>query len=536
MSGYFSSSALLNATSLYTQLSQSFLATSALATTTPSLDCSTRKKPSEASRHPRLHVAIQAVSVSPLFISMDGGSSSSSSMNGRTSIKARKDDSSISQRRSSDAASQQLQHTMTEAQRSRSPSLFPHISHHPVYDPHYDNEHRIRRARLRLPPLDPRNRFPGDGFDFRRPVMAPVGADRIGDISAADSPMETIDLTREAEPEAPQPAPGSRAQRLPRYGRDIIDISSSEDEAEAQPVGTTPSQSAPTNRPSQTSQRLTRDSESPLFVQQDDDLEFLHSRPLSRLTSRNTSAMPGALDSRREDSDFIDLTESADADDDLLMVGARSISSVNRQQPIMSSGVGVRDANNIQPPMMERLSRYIAAHHNSLPDFGNLAYQSVADFSRIWTSRLDLVNANVSIARNRSHPDRPRNGHTHTTNTSNAQSRHGVGLPLSLNYTNPAFDLNPGSRQSPAVQQYEAPGLAAEGFTRNPGEDEEVVCPNCGKELAVGDEEVQRELWVIKQCGHVSLTSSCERMVADYLLGILWHLCTSSTGAEERWS
>jgi hypothetical protein len=74
-----------------------------------------------------------------------------------------------------------------------------------------------------------------------------------------------------------------------------------------------------------------------------------------------------------------------------------------------------------------------------------------------------------------------------------------------FDYQQPAFDLGIDGGNRPASPKYEPPRDAAPGFTRTPGEDEVVVCPNCGDELATGHNEMKQELWVIKVCGHVSL-------------------------------
>ncbi|KAL2002041.1 hypothetical protein VTN02DRAFT_765 [Thermoascus thermophilus] len=72
-------------------------------------------------------------------------------------------------------------------------------------------------SRLTLPPLPPM-RFPGDGFDFRRPVM-----------SASPQTEEVIDLTNEPDsPPSQRPRhhePGrrpARSSRPPRFGRNIM--------------------------------------------------------------------------------------------------------------------------------------------------------------------------------------------------------------------------------------------------------------------------------------------------------------------------
>jgi pre-mRNA-processing factor 19 len=70
-----------------------------------------------------------------------------------------------------------------------------------------------------------------------------------------------------------------------------------------------------------------------------------------------------------------------------------------------------------------------------------------------------------------------------------------------------AFDLGleGGNRPArPPTPKYEPPTAAEPGFTRSPGEDDVVVCPNCGDELAMGEDDLKQEIWVIKKCGHVS--------------------------------
>jgi hypothetical protein len=59
---------------------------------------------------------------------------------------------------------------------------------------------------------------------------------------------------------------------------------------------------------------------------------------------------------------------------------------------------------------------------------------------------------------------------------------------------------------------------APEGFTRNPAEEDVLVCPACDAELSVGEEEVKRQVWLVKKCGHVSFSAVSEigwRSVTD---------------------
>jgi hypothetical protein len=47
------------------------------------------------------------------------------------------------------------------------------------------------------------------------------------------------------------------------------------------------------------------------------------------------------------------------------------------------------------------------------------------------------------------------------------------------------------------------PNPAPDGYTRSPNADELYICPNCDRELRTGETELQRQIWVIRACGHV---------------------------------
>jgi hypothetical protein len=95
--------------------------------------------------------------------------------------------------------------------------------------------------------------------------------------------------------------------------------------------------------------------------------------------------------------------------------------------------------------------------------------------------------------------------------TGRAHPQHGVGIrvgvsfrpPGLMDFDTPAFDVATGNR-TPAPPTYHAPPPAPEGFTRSPGDQGPLICPNCERELCTGDSEVQRQVWIIKGCGHVS--------------------------------
>ena len=83
-------------------------------------------------------------------------------------------------------------------------------------------------------------------------------------------------------------------------------------------------------------------------------------------------------------------------------------------------------------------------------------------------------------------------------------------------WTPPAMDydavaIHMGEVAGPAVAPdlpaptYDAPDPPRKGFSRCPQDDEVAICPNCQDELGVGGDELKRQVWVVKSCGHVSV-------------------------------
>ena len=80
-----------------------------------------------------------------------------------------------------------------------------------------------------------------------------------------------------------------------------------------------------------------------------------------------------------------------------------------------------------------------------------------------------------------------------------------VRLPGNLDFHVQGFQMEAVNRVPP-LPTYKAPPPPRPGFTRSPKESQMIVCPNCEHELSVGENEVQRQVWVSKGCGHVSRT------------------------------
>lgn len=77
--------------------------------------------------------------------------------------------------------------------------------------------------------------------------------------------------------------------------------------------------------------------------------------------------------------------------------------------------------------------------------------------------------------------------------------------PAHLNFDHTGFQIEPPQQRAPPPPTYNAPPPPRNGFTRSPKEDDTLVCPNCEEELGVSKDEIKRQVWVVKSCGHVCI-------------------------------
>lgn len=86
-----------------------------------------------------------------------------------------------------------------------------------------------------------------------------------------------------------------------------------------------------------------------------------------------------------------------------------------------------------------------------------------------------------------------------------------IDLPGSLDFRSQGFAMGPVQQPQPPPNPppptYEAPPAPRLGYSRSPKEDDVLICPNCEDELGVGKDDLKRQVWVAKKCGHVSLTA-----------------------------
>jgi hypothetical protein len=86
------------------------------------------------------------------------------------------------------------------------------------------------------------------------------------------------------------------------------------------------------------------------------------------------------------------------------------------------------------------------------------------------------------------------------------RNMHAHLVPIEMDYTLTGFNLggleSHGSSPPPPPSHPTIPP-APHGFTRDPKENETYVCPNCEEELCSGDDDIKKQVWVVKGCGHV---------------------------------
>lgn len=99
---------------------------------------------------------------------------------------------------------------------------------------------------------------------------------------------------------------------------------------------------------------------------------------------------------------------------------------------------------------------------------------------------------------------------------------------VEFNYGQAAFPMGDRGSETPQAtpgSAYKEPPPVPEGFAGDIEEDGVYMCPRCDEELATGDTEEKQQVWVAKQCGHVSSFPS-HIVLWLTLVGVLRWLCT----------
>lgn len=361
---------------------------------------------------------------------------------------------------------------------------------------------------------------------------------------------------------AEAPGQSSRSQRPPRFDRDIINLENSDEEdhtarrrhpwdrdpprqSTAQDEDSLFMPDTPDDYPQFTAGTHTRPRPTtsrlrPGYMRhhppaaEHDEIQVLGYRSISRQPSRrSTPALPTA---NNAGSATIDLTADDDDDhhddDDVIHTRTRALPGINGDRPAMAgSGVGTRErpafgiahlaqAMRAQGASQGIFDRFpvLGAANNDDPVARARAHQRLARENAEHTRR-HRENLEMQYAQRLQDEEHARNlldggrlhGHRQRHEAVRAAAlpagramRVPARLDVRMDFGAVAFDMGLNEPARPATPKYEAPPPAEKGFTRSPEEDEEVVCPNCGDELAVSEDETKAQVWVVKGCGHVS--------------------------------
>ena len=347
-------------------------------------------------------------------------------------------------------------------------------------------------------------RFEGDGYDMRRPVGWQARAEGQGGAEGNRHPVEISDgedddpiAMDEEEEEDDYFGVYNNAVQPGRNGsEDVVDLTEDDDapqiiwpphprhgHAHNQPR----SQPAHPDRPPADAARLPRgmagiinldngeeqwtvDDEPVILEPSSPEIQFVSARPID---PRNRPPQP-----RRSDSDG----------DDVQFVQERPLTEEERR-------TRQREAQHAE---LDRVFAVLGTHRGDRRSFAHLRGQ------------IDRANAHIqrlthNMQQGGPHPP-PRGRRADHTRMAVAVT---TFVRPNLNFGMVGFDLGFERNQpEPPPATYEAPTAAPEGFTRSPEEDDVLVCPNCDSELCKGDNDVKKQVWIAKQCGHVSFTNN----------------------------
>lgn len=294
-------------------------------------------------------------------------------------------------------------------------------------------------------------------------------------IDLTDEDDSAPSLTTTPQPEGMLHLP-PRTQRLPRYSREIIDLSADTSPPEPSHASLYNQQEQQQAQDQTYPPRNSRPHAAAAPDRSSPEVQFVSARqrsPRSRIQERQLTPFQDL------EHPVLDLTE--DADDEVQITAEIGRTGVNLwapQQPLARPAIGPRGM-----PLGRLADRL----------FGRSGHRAV--FRRLWDTDILGVEGgeedDVDMFRMAARMVRTA----------------GVGRgPAGLDYTTAAFGLGmddtPPRAPTPKYSPPPDPGI---DFTRTPQEDDVLVCPNCQSELGIGKTDEKKQVWIVKACGHVSL-------------------------------
>jgi len=282
-------------------------------------------------------------------------------------------------------------------------------------------------------------------------------------------------------------AGSSRTQRLPRYDREIIDLSAEMDPPAPQDDEEGPRRVHSTRRLPRSHMATSGAPNSHFRRESSSDVVFVSERPRSSTprsgqTSRQASRQPSS-------QPVLDLT--AENDDEVVHVRTQGRQGLNLHAP-----VGRGEVRTHQYGFTRTLAGIMARERarpgrllQRMQQLGVVPHLYNDDDDEVFEEDFDLMHEQLAGQHRRPGRTRP-----------------GFVAPGRMDYGTIGFGLGAdGGTPRDPTPEYRPPPAAEVGFTRNPTPEEEVVCPSCGDELATGSTEEKRQVWIVKACGHVSL-------------------------------
>ncbi|OCT45354.1 hypothetical protein CLCR_05800 [Cladophialophora carrionii] len=340
---------------------------------------------------------------------------------------------------------------------------------------------------------EPRVRYEGDGYDYRRPAMTT----RSGRTTVTPAPNDFVDLTAEdsddvsiVSEDSPSPEilgppsiQPSRPELLAMW-RQAAQQQSRRQATEQSDGGT---QAA--DRAHRQAQARTAHSQQQTTQQQPDQVPrappFGHRGPertVIVLSDGEESDFDSGTDDFTPEEFFRGETDGYDSE---------TVASAASPPSMASPEVQFLEERRVPQPQRPHP-----------PAAGHATFGLPLDFLRRGTALMLGNMQNVVRDHNEGFLDRldgvPRRN----------QPVEGGTLNITMDYARPGFAMfdpfDRGSETPQVVQEpYKAPPMAKEGFTRTYKEEDVILCPMCGDELAIGKGDVKQQVWVVKGCGHV---------------------------------
>jgi hypothetical protein len=314
-------------------------------------------------------------------------------------------------------------------------------------------------------------RFAGDGFDYRRPagpaqeqVAEPVHLSAEEDEAEAEGDSDMIDLSRDED-------------------GDVIDLTADDSGYGASHDGN--SGGARGNEGASSSEQ----------------------------PNRNRRRLPRGmdiiidLDNGEEEWRMATPHTEARASPEIEFISSRTIDVPNEVEFVRSNALPVDERRRREHQEMDRVLDRMDMHglHGHITHLRAHVERFGAHMNR---AAADLQRRGPDFP-----PRRPNRGRVHA----------GFAMPGPMDFHTVAFDVNFGAPARPAAPPatYTAPPKAPDGFTRSPEEEGPLICPNCEEDLCVGDDEVKRQVWIVKGCGHVGFCHAKYYIILTLLPGLL---------------